>query len=741
MVSNFSRAITTRLGRIFLRILVTITTFFVILLPSHNEPVYAAARQNYYAESTTQSTWNTDTTYQDKTTLTFTPDANSTYVIIASWLVLCNNVTYAVYSKLTRTTGTAKDFNELIYFPKDTTDYIAGGAVAFDSFGSSPTSQTYKIQYRPSNTAATASIKEAKIIAIKLNEEDKYAEVDARTTTQQTAYQDKVTLNFTPTYQGDYIILAYATGDGAINSYDFRIQMNIDGTAYSNYNIEPVNAANRYLFGTVKKVNFDATSHTIKIQYSTESNNSARVAGIANARILALRADYFNNSYFAESEALSTTTSTTYSSKTTLTETPLAVDHLIIGASGIAGNSASYSTYTQLLKNTTSYGEMLIETKDTLNYGYPYFVIKKETLANTSTSWYLQYKSENAAATAWIRDSRIAVIELEEPSFVITANTAGTQITNLHQGESNAHIGGAFTFTRNLTSTSVTSITISETGTISDSNISGLIIYYKQEATCSTTIPGDATQFNSTPGSFSSGSSTVTGSMTVGTSQICVYIEVDIGSGAGVGDTVEIQITNPSTQVTASSGTVSPATAVAISGTTTIISAGALAVDIVDGSDQTVSSPSVSFSNTFFSWVGAQTTGTLGTSTQKIKVTNTTTTHTWTLSIAATSGESALWQDSPNSYDYNGTQSAGRLRVNPSSVTITPGGACSNTGISGQSAQYFVSGSVSSINLVIASASAEHNCYWYITAVGLTQDIPAEQPTGTYSLGMTITVI
>ena len=344
--------------------------------------------------------------------------------------------------------------------------------------------------------------------------------------------------------------------------------------------------------------------------------------------------------------------------------------------------------------------------------------------------------NKNAQSLAWVDNVNLDVIP---PN--ITVGTTGTQASTLQQGESNAYIGGAFTLIRDLASTSVTSITISKGGTISDSNISGLIIYYKQEATCSTTIPGDATQFNSTPGSFSSGSSTVTGTMTVGTSRICAYIEVDIGAGAGVGDTVEIQITNPSTQVTASNGTVSPATAVAISGTTTITSAGALSVDIVDGSDQSVVSPSVSFSSTFFSWVGEQTTGTLGTSTQKIKVTNGTSTHTWTLSIAATSGESSLWQDASKSYDYNGTQSAGRLRVNPSSVTITPGGACSNTGISGQSAQYFASGSVSSINLVIASASAEHDCYWYITGVGLTQDIPAEQQIGTYSLGMTITVI
>jgi len=176
-------------------------------------------------------------------------------------------------------------------------------------------------------------------------------------------------------------------------------------------------------------------------------------------------------------------------------------------------------------------------------------------------------------------------LDVTPPLTEITVGTTGTQTTNIQQGSTDAYIGGAFSFIRNTGSTSVTSITITEMGTISDSNISGLILYYKQEASCSSSIPGDATQFNSTPGSFSSGTSTVTGSMTVGTSQICMYAELDVGSGANVDDTIEIQITNPSTQVSVSAGTVAPSSAVAISGTTTVT----ILISISLTSDGTVS--------------------------------------------------------------------------------------------------------------------------------------------------------
>ncbi|MBP6914336.1 hypothetical protein KBB74_02490 [Candidatus Parcubacteria bacterium] len=524
-------------------------------------------RQNYYAESTGVSTYNTNTNYQDKTTLSFTPDDNSTYLIIASWLMNENSGSYAVQGKLTRTTGTAKDFNELIYQPKDATDYIAGGAIGFDTFGSSPGSQTYKIQYKTSSTSGTASIKEAKIIAIKLNSSDKYAEQETRTTSSSKRPVDKTTLTFTPDSAGDYIVIATATGDGQSASYDFDIQLDIDGTSYSSVNVEPAYTANRYLWGAVKRINLTAASHTIKIQYNAESSATGRNAGIAHARIVALRADLFNNNYYAESENRVTTTSTSYQDKTTLTQTPLAQDHLIIGSANVDGSSSSYESYVQLIKSTTSYGEMLMETKDATTQGYPYFAIKKETLANSSTTWKVQYMSENSSNTAGIKDARISVIELRQP--YITVGTSGTQMSNIEAPSTNSYIGGAFTFVRSTGSANITQIIINEEGTVNaNSNLSNLDLYYETAGTC--TYDGNETLFGTATSFNSSDQATITGTMAVGTSQVCVYAVLDVGSGASASETIEIEISVPGSDITVSSGVVAGASAVQISGTSTI---------------------------------------------------------------------------------------------------------------------------------------------------------------------------
>lgn len=161
--------------------------------------------------------------------------------------------------------------------------------------------------------------------------------------------------------------------------------------------------------------------------------------------------------------------------------------------------------------------------------------------------------------------------------------------------------------------------------------------------------------------------------------------------------------------------------------------AGSVSTDIVDSGGSPVGSPSVSFAGAGFSFMTQQAAGTLGISSQKIRVTSTLS--TWSLTIGATAGPSALWVSGGNNYDYNGAASAGRLQINPSVGTITAQGGCGAPDPSKGTSAYFDSGN--SITLLTSSSST--GCYWDFTGVALTQDIPASQPAGNYSIGMTLT--
>jgi hypothetical protein len=181
-----------------------------------------------------------------------------------------------------------------------------------------------------------------------------------------------------------------------------------------------------------------------------------------------------------------------------------------------------------------------------------------------------------------------------------------------------------------------------------------------------------------------------------------------------------------------------------------------LGVDIVDTLGTTVASPSVSMPASDFSFDCSNTVGTLGTASQKLRITNTTANPAWSLSIAATNGATELWRNGGNSqqFDYNESSGApagcsdggdtdsmaGRLSFDPSVGTVTPQSGCSSSNISLGSAAGFSEGSINAITLISASSGASVGCYWDITGLGIGQYIPGSQPGDTYNINLTLTI-
>jgi hypothetical protein len=171
--------------------------------------------------------------------------------------------------------------------------------------------------------------------------------------------------------------------------------------------------------------------------------------------------------------------------------------------------------------------------------------------------------------------------------------------------------------------------------------------------------------------------------------------------------------------------------------------------DIVDGSGGSVSSPSVAMTTALSSFACQTSTGTLGTSTQKIRITNTDPSRSlgWTLTIGASTSN---WNDSSgHTYAYNNSAgspagcTSGQLTVNPTAATITPESSpeygCTNTGVTDYSSSTALTGSTQA-TLVTAGATASYYCYWDITGISLSQKIPPGQHGGSYTLGMTLTL-
>lgn len=176
------------------------------------------------------------------------------------------------------------------------------------------------------------------------------------------------------------------------------------------------------------------------------------------------------------------------------------------------------------------------------------------------------------------------------------------------------------------------------------------------------------------------------------------------------------------------------------------VNTGTLTTNIYQSDDSTpVSSPSVGFTAINRSFSCQTNTATLGDTNNKLNVTNFDSNNGWTLTMAATGGQTSTWSDGgTKSYKFNDATGSGctngQLTVDASGSTLTLdcSSACTSTGVSKGSPTAFVSGTTNSVTL----ASSTSGSAWegYFTGISLSQKIPASQAAASYSLGMTITV-
>jgi hypothetical protein len=123
-------------------------------------------------------------------------------------------------------------------------------------------------------------------------------------------------------------------------------------------------------------------AQTFRAEYKT--GTASVLAWVGDARILALRLDKFDNSYFASNYNVQATTSAGYQEFLTLTQTPQAVDHAIIAIGAYNPVSTTVSGYAQALQGATSLSEVVKESQNTAGYQY-LGMVSKQTLAATST--------------------------------------------------------------------------------------------------------------------------------------------------------------------------------------------------------------------------------------------------------------------------------------------------------------------------------------------------------------------
>ena len=159
---------------------------------------------------------------------------------------------------------------------------------------------------------------------------------------------------------------------------------------------------------------------------------------------------------------------------------------------------------------------------------------------------------------------------------ILTVSKQGTQLSTTTPTVTNQDLGGVFTLTPTGGTFTLSSLKLKQVGSFPVSSISNIKVYYQASSYCSATKPSSATLYAATASFDTNNIATSTFSppltLTAG-STTCLYLTYNLSGTAGtstMGRTVDFEITNPSTDVNVTGGTVLPATKVNINGVTMI---------------------------------------------------------------------------------------------------------------------------------------------------------------------------
>lgn len=186
--------------------------------------------------------------------------------------------------------------------------------------------------------------------------------------TTSTSYQDKATLTFTPASTQDYIIIFHAqvktsNASSGIAYVDFEDN---GSSLRSSFDSVYVSSSNDWIpvAYTFKKSSVSG-SNTFKVRYKT--NSASYTCTIRHAHIVAIPVgDFKGTVQYAESQTLSSSTSSTYGDKVTLTFTPSEAEpYLIIYSAHIDQRNAADACKIKFLQGSTTLGEGSYSPKST----------------------------------------------------------------------------------------------------------------------------------------------------------------------------------------------------------------------------------------------------------------------------------------------------------------------------------------------------------------------------------------
>ena len=372
------------------------------------------ARQSFYGESLAESS-TTSADWTNTLSLTFTPDDNADYWLFASAAFTNSSGTndhvgwVSVYHVQAETVLLEQSVQR--QEPTSPQDWVGVFGIARLSFGSAPGEQQLDVNINSSHAGDTTKIRDVRLLLIKADAADAYAESLAQVNTSSISWQTAATLTFTPALAGDYLVIASVTRASDANLGAMRCRLNdvTGGTTYGDRAWYCKDDWDNQAFAVMEKLSLAAASRSFRLEYRSESGT---LCYIREARILALRLDAFDNAWFASNHATQNTTSASNQDFLTLSATPLALQHAVIAVGGYNTASTTVSGYLNVAKDGNAVAEWNREAPNIAGWQCA-GLTQRATLAAVLTTWKWRARAENAGTTVNVGTLAIAVLQLD----------------------------------------------------------------------------------------------------------------------------------------------------------------------------------------------------------------------------------------------------------------------------------------------------------------------------------------
>lgn len=406
-----------------------------------------ASRVYHSAVASGSTNTQSATVQTDHVTLTFTPDASSTYLILGYCETqVDNNAARDTQVRLWDDTASAElELSNIEMDAAGGTEWYPVSFAYLASFGGSPSSQSYKIQHKleSTNTNTDSWCRNGSLVALKLAADDASMSNDGThasssnpgTWTDYDAASGTDNLTFTPGTSGDYLILAFArlAYSATSNGAQLRLLCEDGSTAVATTRWCPTDSTIRPTWAAaVKRTSLAASSQTFKLQHS-RTNSGAGTSTLDYVRMVALRLDGFEANTATQDTGADTTTSASYVDLGDTRADTLAsgIDYLLLATADVENNTISVDTSVKLTDSTNTYAEAVIHA-EVADRGLSFLVPRVVTGSGASVTHKFQGAS-NGTATLSLDEHRLFVLQVETSASGTNANAgnaAGTGAAN-----------------------------------------------------------------------------------------------------------------------------------------------------------------------------------------------------------------------------------------------------------------------------------------------------------------------